>query len=167
MITKCLLNNNKPVCKLLNSKVTIYEFEKSTILLNNESNMNMSGICVEAIKPFIEKARNVIILSFYSQSQYRGNSVRRSDETFIKALNSRFESIANLEEPNFISGLGAGVATWRLFSNLSFEIYTIHLCSPILDASTVQPILKLLENLNLPVDQNYSYSHINDNSLYI
>lgn len=164
---KCLLNDTKPVCKISNSKINIYEFKCSTILLTDESNMNKFGQCIETIKPWLERAKHVIILSMYPQAHYRGSSVKNRDETFIKALNSKIETIDELEVPNFVSGLGAGAASWRLFSNLSFEIYSIYLCSIILDVSTVRPILKLLEKLNLPVDQNYTYSHVDDNVLYM
>lgn len=162
-----MLNNTKPFCKVSNMNLNLYNIQNSIVIVSEEMNLNNIGMGVEVVKPWLEISKNVVTLTLNFCTSYKGNSSEISEETFIKGLNSRVEGIEVLEEPNFITGISAGAASWRLYNNLSFEMYAIYLCSSHLDSSTVRPILNLMECLKLPVQIYRTNLNIEDNILYM
>lgn len=164
---KAALLKDKPVICELQESTKIYYFPEAEICIctSTEKDLNSFGMITEKLNPWISVAEDVIGLTIQPQVFFKGDVIET--ECLFRGINSNLESVKELEEPNIVTGVCAGVVSWRKFKNLSSSCYIIYMRSPIFDSISAEPILKLLKHLGIPCDNSYSCRYEPDSSLYM
>ncbi|CAO1405874.1 unnamed protein product [Diamesa serratosioi] len=147
-----ILNSKSSIVEILNHKVSLYEFseQKLIICVAEEKDLNYFGVITELLKPWIEIAENVNCISIQSLSEYKHKD--QQEGCLIRGIKSNLKDVPELEVPNFITGLSAGIASYRKFKSLSYSVYVAYV--DIFDIFSVKAILDLLKKLKLPYNEN-------------
>ena len=147
-----ILNSKSSIVEILNHKVSLYEFpeQKLIICVAEEKDLNYFSVITELLKPWIEIAENVNCVSIQSLSEYKHKD--QQEGCLIRGIKSNLKDVPALEVPNFITGLSAGIASYRKFKNLSYSVYIAYV--DIFDIFSVKAILELLKKLELPYNEN-------------
>lgn len=112
--------------------------------------LNYFATITELLGPWIKSAENCVIISLQSTSDYKAEEIPES--CVIRSINSRFSDIPRLEVPNFITGTGAGVASFRKIHELPFSCYIVYI--DLFDVFSIRSVLKILKRLQLPYDES-------------
>lgn len=150
VIQPSILKKTSPVAKLDGHKVELFEIENFTICVVEEKDLNYFATISELLEPWTSKAENFTVVSLQSASEYKAEEVPES--CIVRSINSKFTDIAQLEVPNFITGVGAGTATLRKMNDLTFSCYIIYI--DLYDVFSVKTVLSLLKRLGLPHDES-------------
>uniref|UniRef100_A0A1L8DT61 Proteasome assembly chaperone 1 n=1 Tax=Nyssomyia neivai TaxID=330878 RepID=A0A1L8DT61_9DIPT len=148
-----ILKDINPIAKLKSGKVSLYHIAdlKIVICLSEEKNLNYYGPITELLKPFIEKTPQVISISIQPSSLHKGPREGDTDNvSFIRGIDSPLPEITPLKEPNFITGISAGVASWRKFHNLPTPCYVMYVEALRLDSQTIEPFVRILDKIGIP-----------------
>lgn len=145
-----ILKKTSPIAKLDGHKVEIFQIESFTICVVEEKDLNYFATITELLKPWIESAENCSIISLQSTSEYKAEEVPES--CIVRSINSQFKDIQALEAPNFITGVAAGVGTFRKLSNLPFACYIIYI--DLYDVFSIRTVLNVLKRLQLVIDES-------------
>lgn len=147
-----ILNSKSSFVEILNHKVSLYEFpeQKLVICVAEEKDLNYFSVITELLKPWIESAESVNLVSIQSLSEYKHKD--QQEGCLIRGIKSNFKDIPALEVPNFITGLSAGIASYSKFKHLSYSVYIAYV--DIFDIFSVKAILELLKKLELPYNEN-------------
>lgn len=171
-IKSTILKDLRPIGISKNANIHAYYLLelKQMILFSEENDLNFSGKLTEFIQPFIEKAEHVITFSLQSKVQYKGDDLEsvQNEITFLRGINSKLHYIKELNAPNFITGISAGVASLRYIKKLSITSY-IGYTDPgsDLDGISVQPILKLFQDIGIKCDKKYISKYKDPSHLYM
>lgn len=145
-----IIKKTSPYAKLAGHKVEIFQIDNFTVCVVEEKDLNYFATITELLKPWIESAENCSIISLQSISEYKADEVPES--CIVRAINSQLKDIQALQAPNFITGVGAGVGTWRNLNNLPFSCYIAYI--DIYDVFSIRTVLNILKRLNLPHDES-------------
>uniref|UniRef100_A0A336MA93 Proteasome assembly chaperone 1 n=1 Tax=Culicoides sonorensis TaxID=179676 RepID=A0A336MA93_CULSO len=165
-----LLKNQSPVCHLSIGQASIYHLpnQKLAVCLTDEKDLNYFSPMTTAMDPWMKAAKNVYAISFHSASTYKGEEISETvDGCFIRGVNSKSESIKELEVPNIITGISAGVVSYCKFHKREASAFVVYMESPIFDSITTKPIIKLFKELNVPCDNSYSLKQKSESGLYM
>lgn len=165
-----LLKNHSPVCHLSIGQATIYHLPESKIAvcLTDEKDLNYFAPMTSAMEPWIKAAKNVYGITFQSSSTYKGEEITETvNGCFVRGVNSKFESVKELEVPNIITGLSAGIVSYCKFHKLEASAFIVYMEAPIFDSYTTKPIIKLLKNMKVPCDDFYSLKQKSESGLYM
>ncbi|XP_055695503.1 uncharacterized protein LOC129797182 [Lutzomyia longipalpis] len=147
-----ILKDRNPIAKLKSGKVSLYHLpnEKTVVCLSEEKNLNYYGPITELLKPFLEKIPQVCSISIQPSSLHKGPREVDTDKvSFIRGIDSHLAEITPLKEPNFITGICAGVASWRKFNNLPTPCYVVYVEALRLDSQTIEPLVHVLSKIGL------------------
>ncbi|XP_055716645.1 uncharacterized protein LOC129810299 [Phlebotomus papatasi] len=166
-----ILNEAKPIARLKSGKVSLFHLPDvgSIICVSEEKTLNYFAAITELMKPFIEKTPQVVCISIQPSSLHKGPKEGDSDKvSFIRGLDSPFPEIVALKEPNFITGVCAGVASWRKFNDLSTSCYVVYVETLRFDSQTIEPLIRILQKIGVRCNEN-SYINIKatDSNLYM
>ena len=112
--------------------------------------MNYFATIAEFLEPWVKIAQSCDVLSIQSMSDYKAEE--SPEACIVRGLNSSLTDIPVLEVPNFISGAGAGVATFRKLLSLPFSCYIFYI--DLLDILAIRTVLNVLKRLEVPVDES-------------
>lgn len=122
--------------------------------------MNYFATITELLEPWIKAAEKCTIISLQSTSEYKAEDVPES--CFIRAINSQFKDLKSLDPPNFITGVGAGVGTFRKLNDLQFACYIVYI--DLYDVLSIRTVLNLLKRLQLPHDESIKLKSLHHKS---
>lgn len=165
-----LLKKQPPVCHLNIGQATMYHLPeaKIAVCLTDEKDLNYFTPMTSAMEPWIRAAKHIYGLTFYSSSAYKGEEVTETvDGCFIRGVNSKVESVRELEVPNIITGITAGIVSYCKFHKREASAFIVYMEAPIFDSITTKPIIKLLKSMNVPCDDSYSLKHKVESGLYM
>ncbi|XP_059620677.1 uncharacterized protein LOC132264473 [Phlebotomus argentipes] len=169
-----LLKDANPIARLKSGSVSLYHLQHlgCLICLSEEKNLNYYGSITELLKPFIEKTPQVTCISIQPISMHRGERGSKEDDpdsaAFVRGINSVFPEIQSLKEPNLITGVAAGVASWRKFHDLPAPCYVLYIEALRLDSQTIAPLVRILEKLGLQCNENSSINiKTSESNLYM
>uniref|UniRef100_A0A0K8TQX4 Proteasome assembly chaperone 1 n=1 Tax=Tabanus bromius TaxID=304241 RepID=A0A0K8TQX4_TABBR len=165
-----LIKGREPTCRIKNSLVTIYHFEeyRTIVCISEENDLNLAGALTELLEPWLKVAKKVVTISIQPKILYKGEETTdMHNATFIRGINSTLKNIPELETPNFITGLSAGAASWRYCQNMSISSYLAYVDSPTLDTLSTEPILKLLNDLEVKCDRKYVVKSRDQSHVYM
>jgi hypothetical protein len=169
-VNTAILKNISPICQLTTGCVTVYNLPdtKITICVAEEKDLNNFGPITEMLQHWLNKAKTVIGITFQAAVSYKGlTETEMQATTFIRGLNSQFKDVPEMLTPNLITGVAAGVVSFRTFHNLDTACYAVFMESPIFDSLSTEPILKLITNLSVPCDKVYNFQKIHNSNLYL
>jgi hypothetical protein len=149
VINPSILKKKCPAAKLEGHKVEVFLVEDFTICVVEEKDLNYFATITELLEPWIAKAENCTIVSLQSLSEFKAENLQES--CVVRAINSQLKDIPRLEAPNFITGVGAGVGTFRKLNNQPFSCYIVYI--DLFDVFSIKLILNLLKRLNLSYDE--------------
>lgn len=89
---------------------------------------------------------------------------------YLRGLNcgSEFNDIKRLEAPNLITGVVAGVTTWRAFKKLSpVNNFVAFMESPQFDSYSTKPLIALLQRLSIPCVSEFKGRFRDESNLYM
>lgn len=152
VINPSILKQKPPFAKLDGHKVELFQIEKFTICVVEEKDLNYFATITELLQPWIKAAENCTIISLQSTSEYKAEETPES--CIVRSINStpKFSDIAALEAPNFITGVGAGVGTFRQSLDLPFSCYIVYI--DLFDVFSIRSVLNILKRLQLPYDES-------------
>lgn len=169
-LNSVLLKHKTPVCHLSIGQATIYHLPESkvAVCLTDEKDLNYFSPMTSALEPWIKAAKNIYGITFHSSSTYKGEEVMETvDGCFVRGVNSKFDTVKELEVPNIITGITAGIVTYCKFHKLEASAFIVYMEAPIFDSITTKPIIKLLKRMNIPCDDSYSLKHKPESGLYM
>lgn len=148
-----VLKKTTPVASLTGHKVEIFNIDHDLMILCviEENNLNYFATITELLEPWIMKAEKCLMLSLQNISEYKSKNLPES--CVIRSIGkSHLSDVINLEVPNFITGVAAGVGTYRKINELPFSCFVIYV--DILDVVAIQTILGFLQRLGLKYDES-------------
>jgi len=155
-----VLKKTTPIAKLDGHKVEIFQLENFTVCVVEEKDLNYFATITELLEPWIKSAENCTIVSLQSVTEYKAAEVPES--CFIRAINSQFKDVPSLDAPNFITGVGAGVGTFRKINDLPFSCYIVYI--DLYDVFSIRTVLDLLKRLQLPHDDSVTIKPLHHKS---
>jgi hypothetical protein len=132
-----------------------------TICVAEEKDLNYFSTITELLQPLIKSAESCTIMSLQSTTEYRA-SQQQPESCFIRSIASKFSDITPLEVPNFITGTGAGVATFRKLLDLQFSCFVVYI--DIYDVIAIRTVLELLKRIGAPHDETIPLKPLNHKS---
>lgn len=166
-----LFKGQAPICHLSVGHVSVYDFpeQKLAICVADEKDLNYFTPITEALQPWMNAADSVYAVTFNSSSNYKGEQrAETMDGCFVRAVNSPFEYVKELEVPNIVTGVTAATISYCKFTKKSAaSCFVIFLEVPLFDSITAKPIIRLLKDLKIPCADNYVYKHKETSSLYL
>ncbi|GAB0099251.1 Proteasome assembly chaperone 1 [Sergentomyia squamirostris] len=147
-----VLGDVKPFLSLKTGYVSLYHLPetKTMICTSEEKNLNYYGPITEVLSRFIDKTPEVVGISIQPSSLHKGQKDGDSDKvSFIRGLNSPFSEIYPLKEPNFITGVSAGVASWRKFHDLTCFCFAVYVEALRFDSQTIEPLVGILKKFGV------------------
>lgn len=134
-----------------------------------EKDFNYSTPITQVLEPWVKVARHVYALTFQQGPNFKGDGVMIEgvNSNFIRAVNSTLDYIKELEVPNIVSGVSAGLISYCQIHKKEASCYIFFLETLMFDSITVKPIRRLLKDLKIPCDKSYTYKHHETSSLYL
>ncbi|XP_053659425.1 proteasome assembly chaperone 1 [Anopheles marshallii] len=172
-IGKVLQNGQcKPICQLSCGTVSVFHLttEKLLLCVSEELDPNLFGQIAHRLSRWLDAAETVSTVSLQPAVLYKGLSEHEQEKVcFIKALTGIqiLDDIGLLEAPNVITGVAAGVASYRKFGGKDTAVYGCYLDSVILDSVSSEPILRLLKALRVPCADRYELKFKTSSNLYL
>lgn len=160
VVQPSVLKKMTPVARIDGHKVEIFQLENLTVCIVEEKDLNYFATITELLETWITVAENCTIVSLQSFSEYKAEEIPES--CFVRAINSQFNDIRSLEVPNFITGVGAGVGTFRKISELTFSCYIVYI--DLFDVFSIRIVLNLLKRLELPYDESVTLKPLHHKS---
>lgn len=151
--------NIQHICSIRNVK--LYEMDKATILcVAEEHDLNYFATITDLIEKWIKGAKEVSLVSLQRLSDFKSDVL--PDDCIVRAVNSKFDDIENLNAPNFITGLAAGISTKRLIFDSTFSCYAVYV--DLFDEISIKRILGLLKRLDLTYDETINIKAMHQKS---
>uniref|UniRef100_A0A182T5C1 Proteasome assembly chaperone 1 n=1 Tax=Anopheles maculatus TaxID=74869 RepID=A0A182T5C1_9DIPT len=174
-IGKVLQNGqSKPICQLSCGTLSVFHLpaEKLLLCVSEELDPNLFGQITQRMSRWLDVAENVSTVSLQPAVLYKGLTEHEQEKVcFIKALatgRSVLGDIGLIEAPNVITGVAAGVASYRKFGGKKeAAVYGCYLDSVILDSVSSEPILRLLKALGIPCADRYELKFKTSSNLYL
>ncbi|KAK9499003.1 hypothetical protein O3M35_003526 [Rhynocoris fuscipes] len=134
----------------------LYKLNNKTLLLKTSPSLDLTLANQLTLKvmPWLEKSKTVLIFNSKAVSDYRCESIDTLPASFEKTLTTSAVSeipstYQRLEQPNFISGFSASVASWCECMNKPCTLHINYTDKSILDSITTAPLLKIMNTSNL------------------
>jgi hypothetical protein len=148
LTTYVITKNKQPLCTSRNTSV--FELENRDYLcVAEEQDLSYYAMITELLSEFQKSAKECIIISLQPSSEYRTDKI--PDGCIIRGINSALADIPQLLAPNFITGIGAGVASKRAMYGQTFVCYVLHV--DIYDQQTVKTVLQHTKKIGLCYDE--------------
>ncbi|XP_067613363.1 proteasome assembly chaperone 1 [Eurosta solidaginis] len=165
-----LLQNAHKICTIPSSKSSLhYIRDKEILIAGLQEDLTNSGEVLELILPYAELADKVITITIKSKIEFQSENVRsiRDHITFLRGINSQLPHVEELEAPNFVAGVAAGIACWRHNASLPSSAYVAYTDNVSLDTLAAKPIIKLLQQLGINCSDTYKPIHREESHIYM
>lgn len=150
LVSPSILKKTSPMAKLEGHKVEVFNLPNVTICVVEEKNLNYFATITELLEPWIKIAEHCTIVSLQSTSEFKSDEVMET--CIVRSIKSSLADVPALEAPNFITGVVAGVGTFRQLNDLPFACFVVYI--DLFDVFAIRTVLNLLKRLQLPVDES-------------
>lgn len=155
-----VLKGAVPICKAKSASCFVYDLPGTNVLVivSLEKNLNKFSLLTALLEPFISKAERISTLTVQPAASHKRDQDNNSDDPvcYLRSLNSKLAGIKPLESPNIITGVVAGVSTWRAFKKLSGpQSFVAFMEAPQYDSYSTKPLMALLNRLQIPCESEY------------
>ncbi|ALC46768.1 CG2046 [Drosophila busckii] len=166
-----LLTGLKHICGIPSKKSALHwNAAKGQLVASLEEDLSNSGEITELLLPYAQLAKKVLTITIKPKVEYKSEEIDRfSDDVSIVCRiggNKSDRDVVKLEEPNFIAGVTAGIASWRHQLDLPISSYVIYTDKLPLDAVAAQAVLQLLQKLGVTCSERYVPSSKDSSYLY-
>ncbi|XP_053969594.1 uncharacterized protein LOC128871677 [Anastrepha ludens] len=165
-----LLQDARKICKLPSANSSLhYINDKELLIALLQEDLTNSGEVTELLLPYAKQAETVITLTVKSKIEYQSENLLkiRDEITLLRGINSKMSQVEELEAPNFVAGVAAGIACWRHNEKLPVSAYVAYTDNVSLDTLGAKPILKLLQELGVNCSETYKPVYKESSHLYI
>ncbi|XP_062564393.1 uncharacterized protein LOC134227125 isoform X2 [Armigeres subalbatus] len=165
-----VLKGRSPICQLNSGTISVYYVVEKGLLVcvSEEQDLNAFGRATEKLANWLDKAEEVIAISFQPSVMHKGTTGNDSEQVcFIRSINGQLSKIQKLEAPNVITGLAGGALSYRKFKDQKASVYVCFLDSCVLDSVSAKPILGLLKSLSIDCDDSYQLKFKVGSNLYL
>ncbi|KAH8294855.1 hypothetical protein KR018_003760 [Drosophila ironensis] len=134
-----------------------------------EEDLTSSGEVTELLLPFAKLAKNVVTLTLKPKVEFKSEEIQLYREAIavVRSVGGKHDDIVELEAPNFIAGVAAGVASWRDQNELPVSAFVVYIDKVPLDARAAQPVLKLLQAVGVACGTSYVPPRKDNSYLYM
>lgn len=160
LINVPVLNKVAPICQIESLNISIYELPDTTVIVSEEKDLNYFASATVLLEKWITAAENITGISFQSKTEYKGK--KTSEVCFFRGINSKSPEIPALEAPNFITGLVAGICSFRKFKKSQFSSYVFY--TETFDVITIRKLLEFLKRLGLSYNEKAEIRSLNQQS---
>ncbi|EDV43768.1 uncharacterized protein Dana_GF18645 [Drosophila ananassae] len=168
--TSVLAKDTKRVCSIpAKSSSLHWNPENKQLLAILEDDLTMSGEVTELLLPFAKVAKKVVTLTLKAKVEFKSEEIQlySDDIAIVRGVGATEKGITELEAPNFIAGVAAGVATWRDQQELPISSFVIYTDKIPLDSTAAQPVLKLLQSVGVACTSSYIPPRKDSSYLYM
>ncbi|XP_056631220.1 uncharacterized protein LOC130441522 [Diorhabda sublineata] len=172
LLNDCILNNQKPICTLINGGIDIYSFkEKQYFVVYYEGKELNACQVVEAIEHWILKAKIIYTIKSDSIYNYQNPFLLEKPAYIIKTISNIESNLSytKLEQPNLVTGLGAAVLSYCIHQQIpKCTLIIIYLHQSQLDSFNSWPILDVFKKMGLSIQHcTIKDRVVNMNNLYM
>ncbi|XP_037730314.1 uncharacterized protein LOC119560764 [Drosophila subpulchrella] len=150
--TSLLAKDSKRVCGIPAKTSSLHWSPSSKQLLAIlEEDLTSSGEITELLLPYAKLAKKVVTLTLKPKVEFKSEDIQlyRDHIAIVRGVGADQKDITELEAPNFIAGVAAGVASWRDQEELPVSSFVIYTDKLPLDATAAQPVIKLLQSVGV------------------
>ncbi|XP_030373712.1 uncharacterized protein LOC115623483 [Scaptodrosophila lebanonensis] len=163
--------SSRVICDIPPKKSTsklAFNASNKQLLAVLEDELSYSGEITELLIPYAQVAKNVFTITLKPKVEYKSEEINKysDDITIVRGVDANLKGVIELEAPNFIVGVTAGIASWCKQSNHPCSSYIIYTDKLPLDEIAAQPVLKLLQKLGVPCSTSYTPPRKDDSHLY-
>ncbi|XP_034488520.1 uncharacterized protein LOC117792471 [Drosophila innubila] len=167
-----MLQNAKLICEIPAKASTLHLNGSSGHLLAAlEEDLTNSGEITELLIPYAQLAKRVLTITLKPKVDYKSEEINRycDDIAIVHSVGGSGDdkSVRELEAPNFIAGVAAGIASWRNQMELPVSSYVIYVDRLPLDGVAAQPVIKLLQKMGVKCSERYVPPTKDSSYLYI
>ncbi|XP_055638939.1 uncharacterized protein LOC129776972 [Toxorhynchites rutilus septentrionalis] len=169
-VATAVLKGGLPICRLNHGAVNIYYDSQSGLLVcsSEEKDLNLFSLITDKLAMWLDIAEQVVAIAFHPKVMHKGTPITDAEEVcFIRRINGQMTRYQELEAPNVITGISAGVLCYRKFKQLEASVYACYMDSPILDSVSTKPVLELMKSLSIDCDNSYSLKNRISSNLYL
>ncbi|XP_017020253.1 proteasome assembly chaperone 1 [Drosophila kikkawai] len=156
--TTVLAKDSKRLCSIPAKTSSLHWNASSKQLLAIlEDDLSSSGEVTELLLPYAKLAKNVVTLTLKPKVEFKSEEIQfYSDHVaIVRGVGVNQKDITELEAPNFIAGVAAGIASWRDQEELPVSSFVIYTDKLPLDSTAAQPVLKLLKSVGVTCNSSY------------
>ncbi|XP_020811377.1 uncharacterized protein LOC110186517 [Drosophila serrata] len=156
--TTVLAKDSKRLCGIPAKTSSLHWNASSKQLLAIlEDDLSSSGEVTELLLPYAKLAKNVVTLTLKPKVEFKSEEIQlyRDHVAIVRGVGVNQKDITELEAPNFIAGVAAGIASWRDQDELPVKSYVIYTDKLPLDSTAAQPVLKLLNSVGVSCNDSY------------
>ncbi|EDW83903.1 uncharacterized protein Dwil_GK13860 [Drosophila willistoni] len=168
--SSALLQDMKRICKIPAKDSALYwQPSKLQLLAILEDDLTKSGEVTELLIPYARLAKKVTTLTLKPKVDYKSEEINKYvDEIgIVRSVGPNLANVQELEAPNFIAGVAAGIASWRDQEQTPINAYVIYTDKLPLDGTAAQPVLKLLQKIGLSCNSSYVPARKDSSYLYM
>lgn len=125
---------------------------------------------MKELEPYINKAEEIFTITSSSLYSYQGDLDKDEIECVFESICTKKSKNFNcnkLTSPNFITGLGADILSYRIYKKLECSSFILYHKNTDVDTMSSRPVLELAEKLALSPSQQYSKAAVPANNLYM
>ncbi|XP_064554575.1 uncharacterized protein PSMG1 [Drosophila montana] len=155
-----LLQDAKPICDIPAKNSTLHwNASKGQLLAALDEDLTSSGEVTELLIPYAKLAKRVLTITIKPKVDYKSEVIGKysGHVAIVHSVGGKTDdkAVTELEAPNFIAGVAAGIASWRNQMELPVSSYVIYTDKLPLDVIAAQPVLKLMQKLGVPCTERY------------
>ncbi|KAI8046260.1 uncharacterized protein LOC128252551 [Drosophila gunungcola] len=134
-----------------------------------EEDLTSSGEVTELLLPYAKLAKKVITLTLKPKVEFKSENIQfyRDHIAIVRGVGVNQKDVTELEAPNFIAGVAAGVASWRNQEELPVSSFVIYTDKLPLDSTAAQPVIKLLQSVGVSCSSGYIPPRKENSYLYM
>ncbi|KAH8385953.1 hypothetical protein KR200_008207 [Drosophila serrata] len=156
--TTVLAKDSKRLCSIpVKTSSLHWNASSKQLLAILEDDLSSSGEVTELLLPYAKLAKNVVTLTLKPKVEFKSEEIQlyRDHVAIVRGVGVNQKDITELEAPNFIAGVAAGIASWRDQDELPVKSYVIYTDKLPLDSTAAQPVLKLLNSVGVSCNDSY------------
>ncbi|XP_017044302.1 uncharacterized protein LOC108090220 [Drosophila ficusphila] len=168
--TSLLATDSKRVCGIPAKTSSLHWNPSSKQLLAIvEEDLTSSGEVTELLLPYVKLAKKVITLTLKPKVEFKSEDIQlyRDDIAIVRGVGVNKKDVTELEAPNFIAGVAAGVASWRDEEELPVNSFVVYTDKLPLDTTAAQPVIKLLQSVGVSCSSKYIPPRKENSYLYM
>ncbi|KAJ8945864.1 hypothetical protein NQ318_002703 [Aromia moschata] len=167
----CVLGENKPLSKIKNAGIEVFDIgNKQYVVIFSEKKDFTCGEVTELFDPWIRKAKRTFTITSDSIGNYQNSNFTEKPVSLIRTVSndpSKSFGYEKLESPNLVSGLGASVLSYCIHLDLKCTLFVLYIDTSPLGSVNMEPLLKLVTKLDIPVKHTEMKISTSSSNLYM
>ncbi|KAH8414135.1 hypothetical protein KR222_008803 [Zaprionus bogoriensis] len=157
--SRALLQHAKSICEIPKALSLHWNASNAQLLATLDLDLTNSGEITELLIPYAKLAKHVLTITVKPKVEYKSEMINRYNEdvAIVRSIGGGLEDklFGELEAPNFIAGVTAGIASWRHQAELPVHSFVVYADKLPLDGISAQPVLELLQKRGVPCSERY------------